>query len=110
MLLRWQRASGNDRSDPLAPDVADSLPADDTLDPVWFSEQDELRDALDRALATIPRGRANAIRAALELRGVADGEAPSLRRAGCRAQQLPLNAIFREQFNVPAYYNYRIDP
>lgn len=54
VLLRWQRASGTNRSDPLAPEIADSLPADDSLDPVWFSEQDELRDVLDRALATIP--------------------------------------------------------
>ena len=55
VLLRWQRASSNAWLDPLAPDVADTLPdPDDALDPVWFSEQDELRNALGRALETVP--------------------------------------------------------
>ncbi|MGN6032026.1 MAG: RNA polymerase sigma factor [Thermomicrobiales bacterium] len=58
VLLRWQRATGGSRLDPLDPEtLADTLPdADDTLDPVWFSEQHELRDALGRALETVAPG------------------------------------------------------
>lgn len=75
VLLRWQRAAGGVRLAPLDPEaLADRLPdADDALDPVWFSEQVELRTALERALETVaPAARALLVRRYLREESIAE--------------------------------------
>ncbi|MGC4191724.1 MAG: RNA polymerase sigma factor [Thermomicrobiales bacterium] len=92
VLLRWQRASGGSRLDLLAPEVADTLPdANDSLDPVWFSEQDDLRNALGRALETVsPAARDLLVRRYLHEESIADialAEGQTAAHVGVRLQR-----------------------
>lgn len=93
VLLRWQRAVGGVRIDPLDPDaLADTLSdADDTLDPVWFSEQHELRNALERALETVaPTARDLLVRRYLREESIAEiaiAEGQTAAHVGVRLQR-----------------------
>lgn len=93
VLLRWQRAAGGARIDPLDPVAfADTLPdADDTLDPVWFSEQDELRHALGRALESVaPAARDLLVRRYLHEESIAEialAEGQTAAHVGVRLQR-----------------------
>jgi RNA polymerase sigma-70 factor, ECF subfamily len=93
VLLRWQRAAGGSRLDPLDPEtLADTLPdADDTLDPVWFSEQHELRNALGRALETVaPASRDLLVRRYLREESIAEialAEGQTAAHVGVRLQR-----------------------
>lgn len=93
VLLRWQRAAEGSRLDPLDPEtLADTLPdADDTLDPVWFSEQHELRNALGRALETVaPASRDLLVRRYLREESIAEialAEEQTAAHVGVRLQR-----------------------
>lgn len=109
VLLRWQRAAGGVRLDPLDPDaLADTLPDADALDPVWFSEQDALRDALGRALDSVaPAARDLLVRRYLHEESIAEialAEGQTAAHVGVRLQRArnavrtAIDTLFQAEF------------